>query len=380
MNVTGSSIEPEGEIVSINGEPVISHKPLLDRLCQAAVLANEGFLSHRGDGWVHHGDAVDTALLVMAHKAGVSRAETLNLFPEISIIPFESERLFCASLNDDNGHHHAYAKGAMERIIPMCNTMASPGGNVELNSMKIENNARELAAQGYRIITLASGEIKLNEGEIFSEEHLKNLTFIGLIGIIDPLRPEAKEAIAKCRKAGIEVAMITGDHPLTAFAIAQELDLAKFSDQVITGAELKHFAEDGTIDELIRETRVFARVEPQSETGVSCKRYNTTDTLLPSVVMAPMMHRHYVLPMLVWLWGKAAQMSRRKQLILLSRMIIFLLSLPGLRKDVLPTPMCVRLSFCLSRPVPPRLCCLFLPCLQVCQCHYSRFNYYGLIL
>lgn len=267
-DVTGSGIEPEGNIITPQGAPAADEKALLERLCQTAVLANEGFLSHRGEGWTHHGDAVDTALLVMAHKAGITRAETVNACPEIATIPFESERLFCASLNEVSGKQCAFVKGALERLLPMCSTMAGLRGDEAVNSQLLEDQARELASRGYRVIALASGEIELGAGEVFSEEHLNGLAFIGLIGMIDPLRPEAKAAIATCQKAGIEVAMITGDHPVTALAIARELNLAEHADQIITGPELKHFAEDGNMDRLIREAHVFARVEPQQKLDI----------------------------------------------------------------------------------------------------------------
>lgn len=265
LNVTGSGIEPEGEILTPQRMPLTNEKKQLEKLCQIAVLANEGFLSHRGEGWVHHGDAVDTALLVMAHKAGFTKAETVNACPEIATIAFESERLFCASLNRVNKKQSAFVKGALERLLPMCNSMLTVEGNVALDTNSLEKQAHEMAAQGYRVIALASGEIELSDDEVFSEEHLHGLTLVGLIGMIDPLRNEAKDAIAKCQQAGIQVAMVTGDHPITALAIARELNLIKSSDQVITGPELKHFAEDGTMDELIKEARVFARVEPQQK-------------------------------------------------------------------------------------------------------------------
>ncbi|MDH5387447.1 MAG: HAD-IC family P-type ATPase [Gammaproteobacteria bacterium] len=267
-NVTGASTEPEGDIIALHEPSAEGEKALLEHLCQTAVLANEGFLSHRDNGWVHHGDAVDIALLVMAHKIGITKAETVNACPEIETIPFESEHLFCASLNKVGATQCAFVKGALERLLPMCNRMASIQGDVDLNHQLLEEQARELASQGYRVIALASGETELRAGEIFSEEHLNELALIGLIGMIDPLRPEAKDAIARCQKAGIEVAMITGDHPVTAMAIAKELDLIRHSDQIITGPELKHFAEDGKLDELIREVRVFARVEPQQKLDI----------------------------------------------------------------------------------------------------------------
>ena len=265
LDVTGSSNEPEGDIVNAQGESADAQKALIDNLCKASVLTNEAYLSHRGEGWVHHGDAVDTALLIMAHKAEITKAETLNACHEVATIPFESERLFSASLNQVNDEQKAFVKGALERLLPMCDSMSTAKGQADLNSDLLEQQAHELASQGYRVIALASGSIAVNADEIFSEEHLHGLTLIGLIGMIDPLRSEAKEAIAQCQKAGIKVAMITGDHPITALAIARELELIKHSDQIITGPELKHFSDDNLLDELIREVHVFARVEPQQK-------------------------------------------------------------------------------------------------------------------
>ncbi|MDL1959959.1 MAG: HAD-IC family P-type ATPase, partial [Deltaproteobacteria bacterium] len=114
--VTGESAEPEGAIITSRGTPSPEEETLLQPLCRAAVLANEGFLGHRDHGWAHHGDAVDVALLVMAHKAGIIKAETANAFPEIASIPFESERLFSAGLNEVNGAQYAFVKGALERL------------------------------------------------------------------------------------------------------------------------------------------------------------------------------------------------------------------------------------------------------------------------
>jgi len=120
--VAGGGLEPEGSILSPRGTLLPEEEAMLGWLCQTAVLANEGFLAHRDHGWDRHGDAVDVALLVMAHKAGVTQAETVNAMPEIATIPFESERLFSASLNEKDGGQHAFVKGAMERLLPICTT------------------------------------------------------------------------------------------------------------------------------------------------------------------------------------------------------------------------------------------------------------------
>jgi len=266
--VTGDSLEPEGTILTSRGTPLPEEETMLGWLCQAAVLANEGYLAHRDNGWTRHGDAVDVALLVMAHKAGVTQVETANAMPEIATIPFESERLFSASLNNKNSGQHAFAKGALERLLPMCSTMTAPGGSVVLDRSLLERQAQALAVQGYRVIALAAGDIELGPQEVFSEEHLGHLTLIGLVGLIDPLRPEAKAAVAACQAAGIRVAMLTGDHPATAFAIASELGLATNSAEVVAGPELKQAADVATIDRLTERALVFARVEPQQKLDI----------------------------------------------------------------------------------------------------------------
>ena len=274
--VSGEGAVPSGVIQAPEGEPSAKQKILLERLSQVSVLTNEGFLGRSGSGsgsgsgfgWTHHGDAVDVAFLVMAHKAGVIKEEAINVFPEVACIPYESERLFSASLNEVNGKQCAFVKGALERLLPMCSTMALLEQDVTLDQTLIEQQANTLASQGYRVLGVVSGEIELKQGEVFSEKHLQGLTFIGLVGIIDPLRTEVKAAVAACRLAGIEVAMITGDHPVTALAIAQELDMVESADKLVTGSELKTALDSGTIDQLTDKARVYARVGPHQKLDI----------------------------------------------------------------------------------------------------------------
>jgi len=266
--VTGDSLQPEGLIVTPAGAPSPGEVLLLERLCQAAVQANEGFLAHRDHGWSHHGDALDVALLVMAHKAGVIKTELVSRFPEIATIPFESERLFSASLNSIDNFQHAYVKGALEQLLPMCSTMATIEKDTLLDPALLTQQVDGLASQGYRVIALASGRITLGVQEVFSEEHLQGLTLLGLVGMIDPLRIEAKAAVAACQEAGIKVAMVTGDHPVTAFAIARELQLAESLDQVTTGTQLKQAANNNDLDKLTLRSCVFARVEPKQKLDI----------------------------------------------------------------------------------------------------------------
>ncbi|MDH5230650.1 MAG: HAD-IC family P-type ATPase [Gammaproteobacteria bacterium] len=266
--VTGEGVVPEGVFLTSRGSPAENEIVLLERLCQAAVLTNEGFLGHSDSTWVQRGDAVDVAFLVMAHKAGIVKEEMFNTFPEVAVIPYESERQFSASLNQVRQGQHGFVKGAAEKLLPMCSTMAMLDHDAPIDRDAIDQQVHALASGGYRVMALAAGEIKLTPDEVFSEEHLHGLTLIGLVGIIDPLRPEVKAAIAACRHAGIEVAMITGDHPATAQAIARDLQISDEDAPLVTGAELKSAIEDNRIDELTRHARIYARVGPHQKLDI----------------------------------------------------------------------------------------------------------------
>jgi P-type Ca2+ transporter type 2C len=188
--------------------------------------------------------------------------------PELGSIPFESERLFTASLNQDNYKSLAFVKGAVERLLPMCSAMALPGQELALDEQAVLEHSNALAKQGYRVMALAEGEIALKSDQVFSEEHLSGLTLLGLVAMIDPLRSEASSAIAMCRDAGVRVAMVTGDHPETALTIARELKLVEDEEQIVTGPQLGQTSNDAELDALTRDARVFARVDPQQKLDI----------------------------------------------------------------------------------------------------------------
>ncbi|MDH3631871.1 MAG: HAD-IC family P-type ATPase [Gammaproteobacteria bacterium] len=266
--VTGDSDKPNGEILTVQGEPDTQERQLLDMACQCAVLANEGYLGHQNGDWASNGDAVDVALLIMAHRADWIRAEAISASPEIGTIPFESERLYSASLNRVDGKPRAFVKGAFEILLLMCDKVVLSNGTTELDKAAVETQAKTLAAEGYRVIAMACGDVKVGEEEDFNHKHLVNLTLIGLVGLIDPLRPEAKHAVGKCRAAGIQVAMVTGDHPVTAFAIGRELNLLEDETQVVTGPQLKAAINDDEVDRMTRGASIFARVEPTQKLDI----------------------------------------------------------------------------------------------------------------
>lgn len=267
LEIRGHGMRPEGEIAA-----PAEDRPLIQRLCTASALCNDGFFGLREGSWVNHGDAVDVALLVMAHKAGVQHAALEGSHPRIAEIPFEPEHRFAATLHREDGQLLAVVKGAGERVLPMCSTMATRRGDVPIVPEELERAATELAQAGYRVLAIAAGAIQMaaaaNESApLFTADHLRNLVFLGFVGMIDPLRPDAKDAIASCQAAGIQVAMVTGDHPVTALAIAQELGFAQTADQVVAGPMLARVAQQGSeaVDALVKQARVFARVEPNQK-------------------------------------------------------------------------------------------------------------------
>jgi magnesium-transporting ATPase (P-type) len=266
--ITGDGLKPNGSILTPQGAPTVEQEAMLEQLCRSAVLANDGFIGHGKEGWVYRGSAVDVALLIMAHKNSVLKDDCTISHPELSNIPFESDRLFSASLNSTGDKQTAHVKGAIEKLLPMCDSMLTESGRAAINKELVMKQVHALADQGYRIIALAAGDIKLGEKEVFSEEHLNKLTFIGLVAMIDPLRPDTKQAVAKCFSAGIEVAMVTGDHPSTALAIARSLKLADSEEHVITGRQLHQTSTEAEFDALTRQARVFARVEPQQKLDI----------------------------------------------------------------------------------------------------------------
>ena len=262
--ISGDSLKPIGEFTR-QGQPLDKNElALLKEICTTAVLANEGFLSHRNGSWMHHGDAVDVALLVMAHKMNIVRSEMLISHKELATIPFESKLQLSASLNSVDDQQQVYVKGALERLIPLCSQMATTAGPKPIDGELLERQGNELASSGFRVIALAKGPLACEPDDL-NKDQLSGLTLVGLVGMIDPLREEAKVAIEACLSAGVNVAMVTGDHPVTALAIAKELHLAESEAQIVTGPQLKKAETEAEIDQLTRDARVFARVEPEQK-------------------------------------------------------------------------------------------------------------------
>lgn len=256
----GTSFEVTGEGVAPGGAVSGTKSESLEELGIAGVLANESHLDYSGGEWVSDGDIVDVAFLVFAKKLGLSLRELRERQRQIELIPYESERAFSASLNDIGGEKFLYVKGSPEKILSISSTMQTSEGVVPLDGAAVTEQFEGLAMAGFRVLALA----RRKAAEPDANAQLADMTFLGLVAMIDPVRPEAISAVKRCRDSQIGVAMVTGDHPATARAIASEVGIVEPGDSVVDGQMISAAAAHGepALDALIQPARVFARIEP----------------------------------------------------------------------------------------------------------------------
>ena len=269
IEVGGQGYNNEGKIRGDDGDILDeSLQTRLEDLARAGVLCNEASLTKEDGSWQHSGDAMDVALLSLAYKRGLDSETERGRFPIVGEIPFESERRYAATAYGDKESVHVALKGALEAILPFCTRMRTASGDQPLDQYILLRQAQELAETGYRVLAIATAPLPATDKySEFNEGHLTDLTLLGLIGFIDPLRPEGKQAVRESLEAGVRVIMITGDHPATAMAIAQELGIADSPEQVITGQQIDELNSYDTPEffERIKHIRVFARVTPQQK-------------------------------------------------------------------------------------------------------------------
>jgi len=257
LTVTGRGFDPAGE-VEAGGHALRAVPAHLRTLGAAAVLCNEADLHPHGSDWKWRGDPTEIALLSLGHKIGCTKDSLLAEFPQVNAIPFEAENKFAATFHQTPGGITVFVKGAPERVLDMCRM-----GDDE-QTERFHRDSHEMAARGFRVLALASGSGPKDLTAEQTPPVPANLTFLGLVGMIDPLRSGVTESVATCHRAGIKVCMVTGDHPVTALAIAKELGLAERPDQLITGPEFS--AKSGAdLHEAINRVRVFARMAPDQK-------------------------------------------------------------------------------------------------------------------
>jgi len=270
FHITGEGYNASGDIQADDEHLVIDDQTHnhLNRLGRAGILCNEGVLHQSNSEWVFHGDAIDVAFLAMGYKLGLDPEKLAEEYPTVAEIPFESEKRYAAKIYQDHDAIKIAMKGAVEALLPFCKSMRVDGHNRPIDKKYIEKKANALADEGYRVIAVAQGAFKKQKDfEKIEENDYPELTLLGLVGFIDPLRPETKDAVAKARQAGVRVVMITGDHPATAFAIASELGISEFKQDVVTGQQLAEIGSHDTPEfyETVKKGRVFARVSPHQK-------------------------------------------------------------------------------------------------------------------
>ncbi|MDP2319805.1 MAG: HAD-IC family P-type ATPase [Acidobacteriota bacterium] len=269
LHVSGDGYSGDGQIATEDGQPPpASTKAHAEALAMIGALCNEASLTSAGGEWTHHGDAVDVALLALAYKAGLHAADLRTAMPAVGAVPFESERSYAAVLYERDGRLVMAVKGALEVVLPRCQRMRTGEGVAPIEPERIVAQGDALSGDGHRFLALAEGElVPGRDPGGFGDADISALTLVGLVGLIDPPRPEAKIAVQKCQRAGVEVAMVTGDHPKTALSIARELGIASDERQVCTGATLTALGDPlaPPFQEAVRVGRVFARVAPMQK-------------------------------------------------------------------------------------------------------------------
>ncbi|MBL8959395.1 MAG: HAD-IC family P-type ATPase [Gemmatimonadetes bacterium] len=265
LAVSGAAYSDEGRVSLADGTaPTPAQFASVRELAAVGVLCNEGLLTRHDGAWTHDGDAIDVALLALGLKVGLSPTTLRSQARSVATIPFDSERGFAATLVEEGGSHRLAVKGALEVVLPRCRSSNSGGRVVPLDTAHIHALGDELASSGYRFIALAERTTDLGAITSLADEDVAELSFLGLVGLIDPPRPEARAAVARCHDAGVRVIMVTGDHPRTALAIARELGIAGDAAQVITGRELLAAGEPSSpaFRGAVEQARTFARVAP----------------------------------------------------------------------------------------------------------------------
>jgi magnesium-transporting ATPase (P-type) len=260
--VTGNGYAPEGEI-NEDGKPA-GEDPVLALLGRVCLLCNDAELFQRDGVWTIEGDPTEGALYPFATKLGMDRQAAQSAYPRIDAIPFESEHRFMATLHEDaGGEKILLVKGAPEVILEHCDRQQTRDGQAApIDRAHFLQASDQLAARGERVLALAwQQDPAVTAGALSPADLPKNLVLLGLIGLLDPPRKEAIEAVRECHDGGIRVTMITGDHKITAAAIARMLGIGD-GTTAIAGAEIEEM-DTATLQERVQDVDVFARASPE---------------------------------------------------------------------------------------------------------------------
>lgn len=261
VTISGRGYAPEGDFKEA-GCKIDAHAEL-SLLLQACALSTDAILTQQDQRWIMQGDPTEGALVVAAAKAGITRRELDKQYPRVAEVPFEAATRRMATLHQHSGATFAFVKGAPEVILAASTRFLGAGGETDMDDaarQQILNAARGMADDALRVIALA------RRMDATVENCGSDLLFLGLVGMSDPPRAEAKAAVATCRSAGIRPIMMTGDHPDTARAVARELDMLGHG-RVLTGSDLNDM-DDAALTGQVAEIDVYARVDPSHKLRV----------------------------------------------------------------------------------------------------------------
>lgn len=266
LDVEGAGYAPTGNLLlqgsAVDAAALAARSPAAAALVEAAALCNDASLHEKEQHWVLAGDPTEGALLTLAMKAGLSPTVVQVDRPRLDVIPFESEHRFMATLHACGAGSEVLVKGAPERILAMCSQqLEADGVERALDEAHWHNRIEAQARAGRRVLAFARCRLGAGKQDLEHADVASGLTLLGLVGIIDPPRDEAIRAVAQCRAAGIRVVMITGDHGVTASAIARQLGMGE-DIKAITGPELE-LMDDAAMRQAVAEARVFARASPE---------------------------------------------------------------------------------------------------------------------
>jgi Ca2+-transporting ATPase len=270
VQLSGIGYGPVGAVEVVDGKPLEGELRIeVERALTIADRANNAAVQLHDGRWSVRGDPTEGALLVAAHKIGLNEEALDERFERVGEVPFSSERKLMTTVHTDAERKDrmlVFTKGAPDVLVARCSQELVGGDNRPLTPARCEEIARineELAGQALRTLAVAARSLPagaLEPGEV-SDEVENELAFIGLIGMIDPPRDEARQAVARAKSAGIRPIMITGDHPKTAAVIAAELGIGA-NDRVLTGAELQKMSDDD-LAEAVVDVSIYARVNPE---------------------------------------------------------------------------------------------------------------------
>jgi magnesium-transporting ATPase (P-type) len=265
LKVSGEGYGPDGSVAdhSTGKSLGFDSDTVFSQACDAAMLCNDASVVEENHKWILHGDPTEGALLVLAKKHGLNESVLNREWPRVDMLPFESEKRYMATL-----HHHSdgavklMVKGAPERIINYAKYQLTPDGMAEINQAQWQQVAEDYAKKGMRVMALAMKSYDAPPGVLSHQEAEHDLVMLALVGISDPPRPQAIASIKMCHRAGIRVKMITGDGPVTAAAIGEELGLN--ISRVMTGQDIDALTQVQLV-RAVEQTDIFARTSPANK-------------------------------------------------------------------------------------------------------------------